>query len=361
MTVRLVGLGSGGARIVDAMPGDGRRISKLLVDTDRFVLASTKSQQALLIGRRTTGGWGCGRDVRLGEEVVTSELGNILDSVFPADVVFLVACFGGGTGSAAARILAGELGRTSTFRVLVAVEPFRFEGQDTVVLARKLTRMAAEQCDASLVVPNALTAKVYGEKATLHRVITKVNTAVRHALRGLCSVMLSSGEVRLGLGQVRSLLKGGVYGSLGVGQASGSDRISKAFRLALTSSFVEPEHVEQARDIIVGISSGQPFGLGELQEGCDEIRQELGLQRVRLGVGRTEGLSSKALVTVIPLGFDPYGALGLVAAGPVAEATEGPLGIFEKQTPTMLHNVNLDVPTFIRKLSSGLRSGAPAA
>jgi len=349
VTVKIVGVGSGGARVVDAVRVSGvPGASRILIDCDRTVLGSLRARRRVLVGRDFCGGLGTGGSKESAWHVAKKDMSAILSAVCPADAVFVIACMGKGFGSQAAQLICGEVRKTGSFVGLVAVQPFEFEGREVVSRAVEETRGAISSADTVIVLANSVGARTLGEKLALEQLLDKVNEHVAEAVRGLVCLLVRRQAMSIGLGEIRGKLSG-CFAAMGCGKASGSRSILKAFTNAVTSSLLVPEDCETANSLLVSVASKKELQVEHLREACDFIAGRVGGERVFFGftcdpeLGRTVSVTVLAGSERFPCGWLSGGMRHLAASRPSA-----PRGMFAEMAPTLHNGEDLDVPTYIR-------------
>ncbi len=347
--LKLVGVGSGGCRVVDSVrvsgvPGAGR----VLIDCDRTVLTSLRARKPMLVGREICNGLGSGGRVDATSRAIERSMKDVMSAICPADAAFVVACMGKGFGSGAAEVVCREVRKTGCFVVMVAVQPFEFEGPGVLERAVECTRAANSSADCVVVVPNSVSARGVGERLALERLIGKINEFTGEALRALACLLVRRRAMSIGLSEVRAKL-GGCYAALGYGKATGSRPILKAFTSAITSSLLVQEDCEAASGFLVSIASKKKLQLDEIREACDFIGMRLGAGNVDFGFSSDPELGRGVSVTVLA-GSErfPYGWLSSELRHLVTGRAGAPRGAFAETAPTLYEGEDLDVPTFLR-------------
>ena len=349
VTVRIAGVGSGGARVVDAVRVSGAQgVGRVLIDCDRTALGRLRARKRILVGRDFCQGLGSGGDGESAAEAAKRDLSTILSALCPADAVFVVACMGKGFGSEAAHLICSEVRKTGSFVGLVAVQPFEFEGGEVVRRALAETRSAISCADTVILVANSVAARTLGDDLALEPLLTKVNEHASEAIRGLVCLLVRRRAMSIGLGDIRAKLSG-CFATIGCGKSSGSKSILKAFTNAVTSSLLVPEDCETASSLLVSIASRKELHVDRLRESCDFVAGRLGAERVFFGFTSDPELGRAVSVTVVagseklPCGW-LSGGMRYIAVG----RSSAPRGIFAEMAPTIHNGEDLDVPTYIR-------------
>lgn len=349
VTVKIAGVGSGGARVVDAVRVSGMAgASRALIDCDRTVLGELRARRRVLVGRDFCRGLESGGGKESVWQVAKKDMSSVVSALCPADAVFVVACMGKGFGSQAARLICGEVRKTGSFVGLVAVQPFEFEGSEVVGRAMDETRAAISCADTVVLLANSVAGRALGEKLALEQLLSKVNEHAAEAIRGLACLLVRRRAMSIGLGDIRAKLSGR-FATMGCGKATGSRAVLKAFTNAVTSSLLAPEDCETAGSLLVSIASKKELQVDQLRDSCDFIAGRAGGERVFFGFTSDPELGRAVSVTVLagserfPCGWLSAGMRHVAVGGGAA-----PRGMFTEMAPTLHNGEDLDVPTYIR-------------
>jgi len=305
--IRVVGVGGGGNNAVDRMVGAGiRAVSFVGFNTDAQALRRSKAGLKIRIGDATTGGLGSGGDPDVGRRAAEEDAEWIGRAVAGADLVFVTAGLGGGTGSGAAPIVAASARDQGALTIAVVTKPFAFEGSQRSRIADVAASELAEHVDALIVVPNDRVADVLAPDASVVDAFGVVDDVLLHAVQGIIDVIQAPGLINLDFADVRSVMKDAGPALIGIGRGSGEHRATDAARQAIASPLLEASF-EGARGILFNVSGPADLRLGEVRLAADEIRGHADLDaNIIFGASFSESLGEDVLVTLIATGLNGH-------------------------------------------------------
>ena len=384
--IRVVGVGGGGNNAVDRMiRARIRGVSFVAFNTDAQALRRSTAGTKIRIGDRTTGGLGSGGDPEVGRRAAEEDADWIAREIAGADLVFVTAGLGGGTGSGAAPIVAASARGQGALTIAVVTRPFGFEGSQRMRIADAAVAELAGNVDALIVVPNDRVGAVLAEDASLVDTFGAVDDVLLHAVRGIIDLISAPGLINLDFADVRSVMKDAGPALVGLGRGSGQNRATDAARQAIASPLLEAS-IEGARGILFNISGPADLRMREVQAAADEIREHAdGDANIIFGASFSETLGEDVLVTLIATGLKGHERIGVplaeaaptalppatagtrrppkrlertVGAGAPVQAGAAPAEVAGHllQSPT-LDEDDLEVPTFLR--GRGRREAAP--
>ena len=329
--IRVVGVGGGGNNAVDRMVGAGiRAVSFVGFNTDAQALRRSKAGLKIRIGDATTGGLGSGGDPDVGRRAAEEDAEWIGRAVAGADLVFVTAGLGGGTGSGAAPIVAASARDQGALTIAVVTKPFAFEGSQRSRIADVAASELAEHVDALIVVPNDRVADVLAPDASVVDAFGVVDDVLLHAVQGIIDVIQAPGLINLDFADVRSVMKDAGPALIGIGRGSGEHRATDAARQAIASPLLEASF-EGARGILFNVSGPADLRLGEVRLAADEIRGHADLDaNIIFGASFSESLGEDVLVTLIATGLNGHEHAPARAPAPFVDV---PAPITETKTP----------------------------
>jgi len=313
--IRVVGVGGGGNNAVDRMVrAKVKPVSFVGLNTDAQALRRSTAGLKLRIGEATTGGLGSGGDPEVGRKAAEEDRKWIDESVGGADLVFVTAGLGGGTGSGAAPIVAASARDQGALTIAVVTKPFAFEGAQRKRIADAAAAELAANVDALIVVPNERIGDVLAPDATMVDAFGVVDDVLLHAVQGIIDLVTAPGLINLDFADIRSIMKDAGPTLIGLGRGSGEDRAADAARQAITSPLLEAKF-EGARGILFNVSGPPNLRLGEVRLAADAIRQHADENaNIIFGASFSESVGDDVLITLIATGLNGHEAAPAVEA-----------------------------------------------
>jgi cell division protein FtsZ len=305
--IRVVGVGGGGNNAVDRMVAAGiHGVGFVGLNTDAQALRQSTAGLKLRIGDSTTGGLGAGGDPDVGRAAAEEDAEWIGKAVAGADLVFVTAGLGGGTGSGAAPIVAGLARDQGALTIGVVTKPFLFEGAQRARVAEAAATDLAGKVDALIVVPNDRVSDVLAAEASVDEAFGAVDDVLLRAVEGIIDLTNAPGLINLDFADVRSVMKDAGPALIGIGRGSGEHRASEAARQAIASPLLEARF-EGARGILFNISGPAGLRLGEVREAADEIRKHADSDaNIIFGASFSKALGDEVLVTLMATGLNGH-------------------------------------------------------
>jgi cell division protein FtsZ len=321
--IRVVGVGGGGSNAVDRMveariPG----ASFVALNTDAQALRRSKAEAKLRIGDAITRGLGSGGDPDVGRRAAEEDEEWIGRLVAGADLVFVTAGLGGGTGSGAAPLVAAGARKQGALTIAVVTKPFGFEGSQRARIAEASAGELAANVDALIVVPNDRVGEVVPEEASMLAAFEAVDDVLLHAVRGIIDLVAAPGVINLDFADIRSVMKDAGPALIGIGRGSGENRAVEAARRAVASPLLEAT-MEGARGILFNISGPADLRLSEVRAAADEIRKGADPDaNVIFGASFGGAQGDDVLVTLIATGLEGRSVSRPVTREVEAEASD---------------------------------------
>jgi cell division protein FtsZ len=303
--IRVIGVGGGGSNAVDWMveariPG----VSFVAINTDAQALRRSRAATRVRIGDSITGGLGSGGDPEVGRKSAEEDEARIAGTVAGADLVFITAGLGGGTGSGAAPIVAADARVQGALTIAVVTKPFAFEGAQRRRVAEAAVAELAASVDAIITIPNDRVADVVADDASMLDAFRAVDDVLLQAVRGIIDLLNGSGLINLDFADVRAIMQGAGPALIGLGRGSGQNRAIDAARQAIESPLLEA-NVRGARRILFNIAGPSDLRLREVQAAADEIRASADPDaNVIFGASLNRRADEEVLVTLIATGLD---------------------------------------------------------
>jgi len=323
-TIRVAGVGGGGSNAVDRMVRAGLGgVSFVAFNTDAQALRRSAAGLKLRIGDATTAGLGAGGDPDVGRRAAEEDADWIGKALAGADLVFVTAGLGGGTGSGAAPIVAGIARDQGALTIGVVTKPFDFEGSQRRRVADEAAGELAGNVDALIIVPNDRVGDVLASEASVVEAFQAVDDVLLRAVQGIIDLIRTPGLINLDFGDVRSVMQGAGSAVIGLGRGSGDQRAVDAACQAIASPLLEARF-EGARGILFNVSGPADLRLAEVREAADEIGKHAGDgANIIFGASFDESLGGDVLVTLMATGVSGGQAVErqVSAPAPAAETT----------------------------------------
>ncbi len=305
--IKVVGIGGAGGNAVERMIAAGLRgVEFININTDQQALTRSNASQKIAIGTRITKGLGAGGNPEVGRKAAEEDRDQLLDVLSGADMVFITAGMGGGTGTGAAgvvsEICSKEIGALT---VAVLTKPFNFEGRRRLENAESGIELLKDSVDTLIVIPNQRLLSVVDKNTPLVEAFAFADEILHHATRGISDLITIPGMVNLDFADVRTVLAGmGGDALMGTGVSTGENRSIEAAKGAISSSLLEDMSIEGAKGVLINISGSEDLSLFEVNEASTLISEAAGSEaNVIFGAVVDPELTNEMRVTVIAAGF----------------------------------------------------------
>jgi cell division protein FtsZ len=304
--IKVVGVGGGGTNAVNRMIEAGLRGCEFIaVNTDAQALLMSEAEQKIHIGSRRTRGLGAGADPQIGEEAALESRDELKEALKGADMVFITAGEGGGTGTGGAPIIA-EIARDDLKALTVGVvtRPFNFEGRKRAEQAQTGIKNLRDKVDTLIIIPNDRLLQVVQKQTSVVDAFRQADEVLRQGVQGITDLITIPGLVNLDFADVRTIMTDAGSALMGIGEADGENRAAEAARAGVSSPLLESS-VEGATGILLNITGGPDLGLFEVNEAAEVVTGAADLNaNVIFGAVIDEGMTDRVRVTVIATGFD---------------------------------------------------------
>jgi len=264
--IKVIGVGGGGGNAIEHMVSQSiEGVEFIAVNTDAQVLRSSSADVTLQIGSSVTKGLGAGADPNIGREAAQEDRETIRQALEGADMVFITAGMGGGTGTGAAPEVAKIAREMGILTVAVVTKPFPFEGKKRTSFAEQGTVELANNVDSLITIPNEKLLKVMGPGTPLLQAFSAANDVLRGAVQGIAELITRPGLINVDFADVRTVMSEMGKAMMGSGAASGPDRAEEASEAAIASPLLEDIDLSGARGILVNITAGPDFAIDEFE------------------------------------------------------------------------------------------------
>lgn len=304
--VKVIGIGQGGCNAVAHMYEAGLAgVEFYAVNTDAQALSALAVPNKILIGSRITKGLGTGGNPELGREAALEETDRLVELLGGADMVFLFACFGGGTGTGATPVVASLARQLGILTVAVVTRPFSLEGSARVRIADQGIAQLAGTVDTIITLANDRLFSLMPENTGFFEAMRRADEVLRQAVEGISDIITSVGYINRDLADIRAIMSGMGHAVMGTGLGRGEQAVIQAVEAAISSPLVEQGGLQGAKAVLLNISGSARLGLHDIARACQLVREATGNEDVdlKLGVVRDEQLGDAVKVTLIATGF----------------------------------------------------------
>src|SRR6187455_1738903 len=346
--IKVVGVGGGGSNAVNRMVDAGLRgVEFIAVNTDAQALQMTDADVRLHIGAKVTRGLGAGANPDVGREAAIESRDELKEALKGADMVFVTAGEGGGTGTGAAPVVAKLAQEIGALTVGVVTKPFSFEGRRRAEIASRGVDELREEVDTLIVIENDRLLQVVEKRTSILDAFTLADDVLRQGVQGITDLITIPGLVNLDFADVRTIMNEAGSALMGIGTASGENRATEAARSAVSSPLLESS-IEGATGVLLNVTGGTDIGLFEVNEAAQVVTSAADQNaNVIFGAVIDEGLRDEIRVTVIATGFGPSRLRRRRRTEePASEGEEAP-----REVPAERFEVAedvLEVPSFLR-------------
>ena len=302
--LKVIGVGGGGNNVVNRMVRAGMQgVEFIAVNTDRQCLNASEATQKLAIGEKLTGGKGAGANPDVGRESAKESKEQITALLEGADMVFVTAGMGGGTGTGAAPVVAEIAKEKGILTVGVVTKPFNFEGRRRMDQAAQGIEELRQKVDSLVIIPNDRLQYATDEKITFANAFAIADDVLRQAVQSISDLIKTTGLINLDFADVTAVMKDAGLAHMGVGRAAGKNKAEEATRIAINSPLLETS-IQGAKGIIVNITGPMDMGLEEVEQAAEMVKQVADPDALfMMGTAFDDTLEDELRVTVIATGF----------------------------------------------------------
>jgi cell division protein FtsZ len=361
--IKVIGVGGGGGNAVKHMIANKvEGVEFICANTDAQALKDIDARTVLQLGSSMTKGLGAGANPDVGRQAAIEDRERIAEVLRGADMVFIAAGMGGGTGTGAAPVIAAVARELNILTVAVVTKPFPFEGRKRMAIADNGIHELSECVDSLITIPNEKLLSVLGKQTSLLDAFKAANNVLLGAVQGIADLIIRPGMVNVDFADVRTVMSEMGMAMMGTGRATGENRAREAAEMAIRSPLLEDVNLQGARGILVNITAGIDLSLGEYSE-VGSIIEEFasGDATVVVGTVIDPEMTNELRVTVVATG------LGVAAKAAMAARETKPLPTKvvidnTRRSPSPMDYSSLDRPTHLRaNNSSSAVATAPLA
>ncbi len=305
VVIRVIGVGGGGNNAVNRMiAANIRGVEFVTINTDRQALRNSEAPVQMVIGEKITKGFGAGANPEVGARAAEESIDDIKKMLSGADMVFVTAGMGGGTGTGAAPIVARLAHEMGILTIGIVTKPFTFEGKRRQEQAEAGIKELCQYVDSLVVIPNEKLKQVSDTRITLGNAFEIADDVLRRGVQSISELINVPGFINLDFADVTSVMKNAGYAHMGVGGATGADKAELAARAAISSPLLETS-IHGARGILISITASHDVGLEEVDHASSMISREAHPDaNVIWGLAFDESLDDEMRVTIIATGFE---------------------------------------------------------
>jgi len=304
-TIKVIGVGGGGNNAVNRMISAGLQgVEFVAVNTDAQALKYSQAMVKMQIGAKLTKGLGAGANPEIGKKAAEESQDEIRKSLEGADMVFVTAGMGGGTGTGAAPIVAEIAKELGALTVGVVTRPFTFEGRKRADQAEKGIAELRSKVDTLIVIPNDRLLQVADKQTSITDAFRIADDVLRQGVQGISDLIAVPGLINLDFADVKTIMRETGSALMGIGRATGEKRAAEAAKMAISSPLLETS-IEGAKGVLLNITGGSNLGLFEVNEAAEIISAAADPEaNIIFGAVIDESLQDEVRVTVIATGFD---------------------------------------------------------
>ena len=347
-TIKVIGVGGAGNNAVNRMIEAGiKNVEFIAVNTDRQALQLSKASTKIQIGEKLTRGLGAGANPDIGAQAAEESRTEVAEALRGADMVFVTAGMGGGTGTGAAPIVAGTAKEMGILTIGVVTKPFTFEGKKRLAQAERGIESLKGKVDTLVVIPNDKLLQVIDRKTSIIEAFRMADDVLRQGVQGISDLIAVPGLINLDFADVKTIMLDRGMAHMGIGRASGENRAEDAAKQAIQSPLLETS-IEGARGVIINITGGSDVGLHEANTAAELVQRSADPEaNIIFGSVTDDSMGDEIQITVIATGFENEDEKVQKATDIVNKAWE------RKMNPISSSESNnsneLDIPTLLRK------------
>ena len=343
VNIKVIGVGGGGNNVVNRMVHTGTKgVDFIAVNTDKQALTMSAATYKIQIGEKLTQGQGAGSDPEVGRKSAEESRTQIAKALEGANMVFITAGMGGGTGTGAAPIVADIAKEQDSLTVGVVTKPFRFEGSRRMKQAEGGIAELRNKVDSLVIIPNERLKLASDTKITMQNAFEIADDVLQQAVQSISDLIKNTGFINLDFADVSAVMKDAGRAHMGVGRAAGKDKAEAAAKMAISSPLLETS-INGARGVLINVTGSMDIGLEEVETAANLVQEAAHPDaNIIFGAAFDDSLEDELRVTVIATGFDEkdepaaMGAKPFSAAGAKVEEQQraaAPAAQYQTQAP----------------------------
>jgi cell division protein FtsZ len=316
--IKVLGVGGAGSNAVARMMSEGvAGVDFYVLNTDLQALEASPVPNKLAIGRKVTNGLGAGSDPSIGRMAALEDTERIIEVLEGADMIFVTAGMGGGTGTGAAPVVASLAKELNALTVAVVTRPFGFEGPRRMKSAERGLAELAGSVDTVISIPNDKLLELVPKGTSFLQAFRVADDVLRQAVQGISDIIVTPGIINRDFSDVRAIMLGMGYAMMGTASAKGENAAVEAAQQAISCKLLEDGGVKGARGILINITGSSSLGIHDINEACALIRAAAEYEdvQVNFGIVMNEALQDEVKVTVIATGFQRENLPAIIRGG----------------------------------------------
>lgn len=343
--IKVLGVGGGGNNAINRMIDGGvRGVDFIALNTDKQALLSSRAELKLQLGEKITQGLGAGANPEIGCKSAEENKAEIQQVLEGADMVFITAGMGGGTGTGAAPVIAEIAKDLGILTVGVVTKPFTFEGRKRIIQAEQGVENLKAKVDTLVTIPNDRLLQIADKKTTMADAFVMADEVLKQGIQGISDLISVPNLINLDFADVKTIMHSKGIAHMGIGKASGDDRAIEAARMAIKSPLLETS-IEGAKSVLLNITGGNDLGIFEVNEAADLIRESVDQDaNIIFGAGIDEEIEDEVKITVIATGFEENEAGEVIVKKPKSDDQDS-----DSDDDDEALMDELDIPTFLRR------------
>jgi len=350
-TIKVVGVGGAGNNAVNRMVDSKiKGVEFIAVNTDRQALQISKAGTKIQIGEKITRGLGAGANPDIGAQSAEETRAEIAEALRGADMVFVTAGMGGGTGTGAAPIVAATAKEMGILTIGVVTKPFTFEGKKRLSQADRGIESLKGKVDTLVVIPNDKLLQIIDRKTSIVEAFRMADDVLRQGVQGISDLIAVPGLVNLDFADIKTIMLNTGMAHMGIGSASGENRAEDAAKQAIQSPLLETS-IEGARGVIINITGGSDLGLHEVNTAAELVQRSVDPEaNIIFGAVIDEAMEDELQITVIATGFEKEQTISSIGIDNiVTKAWDKKISSIPANTESVNPQSDLDIPSFLRK------------
>ncbi len=373
--MKVIGVGGGGSNAVARMVAEGLDgVEFYAMNTDSQALSACQVPNKLQLGAKMTNGLGAGSNAEIGRQAALENTDRIVEVLQGADLVFVTAGLGGGTGTGAAPVIASLAKELDALTIAVVTKPFGFEGPRRMRMAEEGLHKLASTVDTVIAIPNDRLLSLVPRGTGFFQAFKVADDLLRQAVQGISDIINTTGAINRDFADIKAAMVGMGYAMMGTAITRGENAVIEAARQAISCPLLEDTKIAGSRSMLINITGSSKLGFHEVNEACSIIRQaaECDDVQINFGVILNEAMEDSVKVTVIATGFRPESSIpaerrGVVPVTRIAEPEAEPEPVVREaaaaqaepaaetepemvaETEPMLDLDDLDTPAYLRQ------------
>jgi cell division protein FtsZ len=302
--IKVIGIGGAGGNTINSIIDAGvEGFECIVANTDSQALENSKATNKIQIGIKSTKGLGTGANPEVGQRAAEEDLDKVMGTIGDADIVFIAAGMGGGTGSGGAPVIARACREKGILSIAVVTKPFMFEGRRRQLVADQAVADLRKEVDTLIIIPNQKLLDVVDQNVSMIDAFDMINEVLGQSVRGISDIITKPGHINVDFADVRTIMRDRGMAVMGTGKASGPERARKAAEQAISSPLLENVSIKGAHGVLLNITGGKNLGLHEISEAASVIYGQVHEEaNIILGSVIDTNLEDEVIVTIIATG-----------------------------------------------------------